>query len=593
MLLAGGALVLSVLLWLAPDAHRDNVLADIRTFGKSHPTEIPPEDCTVPMGMGPWLTQGAKPASVAYENLCGELRQAELRSGSLRLSMGYEHNGPLDWLLHPLVFANPLLALLGCALLFLGVGPYLEERWGRRTYLAVIAVSALGSAGVRTLVCNSGSLPWTGAQGWLGALVAAFTVVYLTAQVQFVVPSWPPRTLTLPAWSVAAWWLMVRLLAMWWTGVDRAGVIGELAGWSIGLAAGMAVHLGWIGQLQAAAGPALGATMQKVRRMAQKVEEPERDLSPPPSAPSAPIEDARDDESELRDDERPEVDLFALEAAPTPLPALVHGPARRRQLDLPDERDLLGPDAWAEPAPTPVVETAPPTGGNLAWLLHNRPKDGASATPATVADDDLLAALDAAIARPAPPLQPVADEATVMVAQPPPPITGPQPRPVSEATMAYSARDVMRTAVTDALRHGVVATELAVADDVGRDAKGVLHAHCGGTWHTLNPHELQAVAVGVIVHSDDPTAVPQIYIDCIADRGGRDRPAKAVRLCANSQMLQRLAPGQDGTSAFAALATELASGDAKTLPAAATWPGPPWPRFDTPADFVRMWQRAD
>ncbi|MBI5608578.1 MAG: rhomboid family intramembrane serine protease, partial [Deltaproteobacteria bacterium] len=333
MALAGLALVLSAALWLAPDPHRDQVLGDIRAFGKAHPTEIPPEDCSVPMGMGPWLTQGTKPASADYETLCTDLRQAELRSGSLRLSLGYEHNGPLDWLLHPLVFANPILALLGCALLFLGVGPYLEERWGRPTYLGLIAVAALGSAAVRTLVCNSGSLPWTGAQGWLGALVAAFTVVFLTAQVKFVAPTWPPRMLTLPAWSVAAWWLMVRLVAMWTTGADRASVIGELAGWFIGLGAGLALQLGWLEQVQTVAGPRLGAGLQRMRRLTQKPEAASQRGQPPPPEPEAEVAAEAEEDPPAR-----ETFDFEPEAAPAdPLPELAMPRRTPRQLAWPAE----------------------------------------------------------------------------------------------------------------------------------------------------------------------------------------------------------------------------------------------------------------
>ncbi len=622
MVLAALALLLSAGLWLAPDPHRDQVLSDIRAFGKAHPTEIPPEDCAVPMGMGPWLTQGTKPASADYETLCAELRQAELRSGALRLSLGYEQNGPLDWLLHPLVFANPILALLGCALLFLGVGPYLEERWGRRTYLGVIAVAALGSAGARTMVCNSGSLPWTGAQGWLGALVAAFTVVFLTAQVQFIAPTWPPRMIPLPGWSVAAWWLMVRLVAMWTTGADRASVIGELAGWGIGLGAGLAVHLGWLAQVQNVAGPRLGAGLERMRRLTQKEEslsqrgqpppEPEPEPDPEPERDDAPTADAPFD----FDAEPAAAPAEPKPAVPTPVGPLPRRPPR--QLELPSEDPPLQPQESpdhagpaleltgtpAEPTeamPAAAVQqwaqTAVPAPNNLNWLLPGRaqavgPQPSApSAVSVGAVGDDLLAALDAVMVQPPARTATAVDEATTLVGNLPP-VRGPRPQPSGEVTQAYLPRDAVRTAVTEALHRGVVPSEVALVQDLGRDASGTLQAQCDGAWQALDPKHIQAVAVGVVVHRDNPSQAPQIYIDCIQEWGERDRPARALRLCANAAMLQRLAPGQESGHAFAGLARELAGAGAARLPERAVWPGPPWPRYDTLADFMRMWQRS-
>ncbi|MBI5608745.1 MAG: hypothetical protein HY902_07675 [Deltaproteobacteria bacterium] len=252
-----------------------------------------------------------------------------------------------------------------------------------------------------------------------------------------------------------------------------------------------------------------------------------------------------------------------------------------------------GPQLWSQ--------NATPAPGNLDWLLQSKAAtaqarpSAPSAVAASAGDDDLLAALSTALAQPAqavavPPLG--AGEQTEWVGAPPP-VTGPQPRTPGEATVAYLPREAVRTAITEALHRGVRTAAIAVAQDLGRDANGVVHAQCDGAWQSLDPTQLQAVAVGVVVHSDDPDQVPQVYIDCITDRGDRDQPPRAVRLCANAAMLRRLAPGQDSSAAFASLARELAGAGAKPLPERPNWPGPPWPRYDTLADFMRMWQRAD
>jgi len=472
---------------------------------------------------------------------------------------------------------------------------------------------------VRTLVCTTGSLPWTGAQGWLGALVAAFTVVFLTAQVQFVAPTWPPRMLTLPAWSVAAWWLMVRLIAMWATGADRASVIGELAGWFIGLGAGIAVNQGWLQQVHAVAGPRLGAGVEKMRRVAQKQEGTSQRGQPPPPSESEPEPEPEDD--------APTGVTFDFEAEPQPspadpLPALVMPKPSTRAVELPtsapspshaDEQPLQlladitisarSEQTEAMPAAAPQLwsQSATPAPSSLNWLMQGKAPaaetrpSAPSAVPDSADSGDLLAALNAVIVQPlpqvaAPPL--VASEHTALVASPPPAVSGPRPRPSSEVTMAYLPRDAVRTAITEALHRGVVPAQVAVAQDLGRNAAGVLHAYCNGAWQALDPKQLQAVAVGVVVHRDDPGQAPQVYLDCIHDWGDRDRPARAVRLCANAAMLQRLAPGQDSGTAFASLARELANAGAKPLPDRPVWPGPPWPRYDTLADFMRMWQRS-
>lgn len=574
--LTAGSVLLSLLLWLAPDSRLNDQLDAMRVYGRAHPTQNPPDDCRVALGPGPWVTQGDKPPDAEYERLCTKARELELRSGPRRLSVGQRENDALDWLLHPLVFANPIAALLGWLMLAFVMGPYLEDRWGRRLLGAVVASTALLSALVWKAVSTDGSVPWTGAQGWLSALVAAFTVIFFQRTAQFMLPSMPPKTVTLPAWAVAAWWLAARLLGQLWGDSDRAAIIAEMAGVAGGAGVGLAFQFGLIDRLVGlAGGGGLSGLQAELRRRLQKAEpaaapEPPRPVRTEPAQQLYPEEAISQDElpKTWEVEESADLNLVALGVRPPtqagPLGWLLGG------------ADAIGPGA------TPIGATVP-SFDSVVLQADAPTKAGASpGTPAAVsraAGQDWVHGKNAE------------DTAAMPLASHFPVGRQPLPPGVSENTIAYSSGAAARTELNAALAAAVVPPLVRLATDVRRSADGGLQLWIGDGWDDLSPDLVQCVAVGLIEHRDWQDASPEIWIDCITDPGGRDRPPEVVRVHVSGESLQKLHPGAERSQAFNALASELASAGAQRLPVLEPWPGPPWPRYATAGEFLKMWQR--
>jgi membrane associated rhomboid family serine protease len=139
---------------------------------------------------------------------------------------------------HPLVHVG-WVQLLGAVLLLMLAGPLLESLWGRGTFAALMAVSALASAGVFCLVHAGGDRALLGAGGVVSGVVAAALVRFAREEVDLLRWLSPLKSLELivPGWILALVWVAYEG-AMWLTvpgalpgGVDTAvGYTAHVAG---------------------------------------------------------------------------------------------------------------------------------------------------------------------------------------------------------------------------------------------------------------------------------------------------------------------------------------------------------------------------
>lgn len=391
-------------------------------------------------------------------------------------------------------------------------------------------------------------------------------------------------------WSLLGWWLMVRVVAVALFGIERSALAAEMAAVAGGMGAGIVLRLGLAGavqrmvdqgkaQLRTAAAVPVGPPVLLPQQQAG--------ASPPVSGRHLPDPEKTVHELEETLDS---AGVEALEALFADSPAPVAAP---KAPPVPAKVHL----GAAVPVAVPVAVLAVPFAGL---------GDSAASKQAEVDFDDLLGTIAGA------PLPPIATAQMSAPAFAPlgfqkPPVVDPEqtsvvptepssvwvPPRAAEATRAYagSTGEAIRAAIEQAQDGQRPPPRVRLSNAVQRDAQGNLQWWLDGRWEALPADLIQAVAVGLVEHSNFPDAQPEIWIDVIYERGSPGQRAEAVRIHLSRDALQRFAPDLSAARAFGNLAAEFAEGGALRLPQRPVWPGPPWPRYGTAAEFVAMWQR--
>ena len=624
--LAGASLLLTVLVWLAPDATVDRAQAEVRAYASAHGSEQTPEGCLPHVAGSEGTGVATQPASAEFERRCNAATEASYGGHEKRFALqpvGRQTPG-LAWVLHPLAWTNPFGALTGLLLLVLVVGSFVEDRYGKGPFAAALAAAALLSALVWRMAAGEASDAWSGGQGYLAALLALFVATFVTRPVKFLLLTPLPKMIEVPAWSVAVWWLIARTVSLWLGDVDRPLVVAELVSFIAGGAAGAGLRLHSAGKLGLPPrrparpsptsrtnehAPVEHAFAGLSARESQPIEaeppsDPAADLPPP--GPSAPAPDAAwavigpdplaEPQIALRKRTVGHSDATAVATAPpsaavqaaTVLVPPVDPEPQLHVFDfsVPAAVDFAGQGTgFSTPLATSAAVAPAPVPASATALDSFDPLQA----PAAFDFDALFAGL---------PPPPAGDSDTDVVAPPaaarqpetPPPLAA-RPSPYNESTVAYAPGRQPSPLVAPETLEDPAVPRVALAAAVDRAQDGVVLALVGDAWLRLGPAEVRAVAVGLVLHRDHPGATPEIWIDVVTDVGGRDQPARAVRLHPAREDLLRLLPDVAPSHAFATLAELLAAGGAFQLPQQPVWPGPPFPRYDTAAEFIRMWHR--
>ncbi len=626
---AAASLVLTALVWLAPDAAVGQAQQQVQAYAEAHTDEMIPEGCL------PHLTRVADTdhiriaASAEFERRCNKATEVIQTGHHMRFALQPAgHPTPqLAWLLHPFAWTNPLGAIAGLLLLVLVVGSFVEDHFGRARFAAGLAVATAVSALVWRSAAGEASDGWSGGQGYLAALLAVFVVTFTTRPVKFLILTPLPKQAEAPAWAVAVWWLLARAISLWLGDVDRPLVLAELVSFLVGaVAAGVLRYRGLAMPSPAAVAaavpppaavaldpfdrratvPAARASQQSV---AAPVADPAADLPPVDQATAAAPDAAW---AVVGPDPLAEPQIALRKRGATQSAKSETGIVAFAPSSAPGT-PLASPAAEAAPAPAaaaPLVFdfTAPAAiefagqGTGFASPLAAVPALATPAPPAHAPDaSDLLQPpgafdLDALLAALPPP--PTVERDTDIVAPPvaarapeaPPPLAA-QASPYDESTVAYAPGRAMPQLQPDVAHTDPTVPQVRLAERIDRAADGVLLALINEEWLRLDPAQVRAVAVGLILHSNHPGATAESWIDVVSDTGSRERAAHAVRLHPAREDLVRLLPDVPPSLAFARLAESLAAGGAFQLPQQPVWPGPPFPRYDTAAEFIRMWHR--
>lgn len=589
LVLAAAMALLTTALWVLPDADLRQSRQALDDYATANLLETLPDSCGSWLERDHWVAIRGRSSSAQFERLCMAARESQDRAGVRSWGLGVPAE-PSQWLTAPVLFPDPLSMLAGLWLLAAVVGQLLERQRGRAELAAVLAAGALIPALAWSAMAGDAARPWLGGAALVSAVVAAAVTALPGLQQRFWLPV-ASGPLELPLWTVLGWWLLIRLLAVALFGIERSALAAEMLAVVVGAGAGLVVRLGLAGavqrlveqgkaQLRAAAEPVGPAV----------VPAPNYGGPPPPRGPHVPDPEKTIHEIEETMDSAGDEALAALfgeDPAPVAVPVSV-------PISVAPTAGKPTPAPSASAAPLPSAAMALPFGGF-----------GESNPPASAALDldDLLGAGPVPVA-PSQPAAPLAfgpkalavprradSEQTAMVATEPSAVWV-APRP-AEATRAYagSTGEAIRAAIDLAEGSAQPPPAVRLSHAVQRDASGNLQWLLEGQWESLATDLIQGVAVGLVEHRNWPDAQPEIWIDVILDRGGPGRRAEAVRVHLSREALQQFAPGSSGAAAFGALAEELAGAGALRLPQRPVWPGPPWPRYPTAAEFVAMWQR--
>lgn len=636
--IAAASVLLSLLAWLAPDNSRSDAWNRVSAYALSHPAQIVPERCShvVTQAAAPPVPDDAgdpepalrTAASAQFEQACLAAIHAERTGKALRwaLQPSDSPTPPGAWVGHVLSWPGPLSALVGLLLLVMVVGPFMENHWGRTQFGIVTAIAAAATSLIWSKASSDASEPWSGGQGYVAALVGAFAVTFAEHPVRYWVPSWPPRQLELPGWSVAMWWVASRMLAMTLESVERPRLLAELLGLLLGGGYALMLRLQDGDGSEGARAPAVPVAVaqwwadlqQHATAWLRARGQDGVGRAPPPPESVVPAPDAN--WAVARAGAQPN--------AREPSQVLAASPEDAQwPLDVSDSDPVPAADA-AVAVPIVGQFSAGSTGNEPAAFSPGQ-WDNAPDASAMLFDFDapelsdfagqglgFSSSLPAALAQakalnplyaPAPDFDegpsdalladPSADRQDTLVVHPEALPKGLRPRPfnpigpVLESTIAYFGHAPVAVPVLADDGIGKVAPQVRLARNVARAPDGSLRVEIDDQWENLATDLVQAVAIGLILHSNWPGARPEIWLDVILDVGGSGRPAEAVRLHLGRQALERLVPGVPLPQAFATLAEQLVAAGAFPLPQQPVWPGPPWPRFATAAEFVRMWLR--
>lgn len=230
-------LTVGVLLAVTPQAEQR--LQQARVYAIAHPLERIPVGCEALVSDTTWTALAIRASTTEFDRLCTEARDAADVAGARRAALvppdSTAVQSPWAWLLHPLIFANPLVAVLAWLLTAVALGPFAESSWGRKRTAVLVVVASLVAALTWRTACTVGAVPWTGGQAWLAALVAAIVLRWPAEPIPLHLPPAWLRGQQVYVWQVAAAWASLRLLAMLWGDAGRAALLAEFMGLSVGI----------------------------------------------------------------------------------------------------------------------------------------------------------------------------------------------------------------------------------------------------------------------------------------------------------------------------------------------------------------------
>ena len=615
--------------------------------GPKQDRQGPKQDRQGSKQVGQGASGATLPPSAEFELRCIKASDAARVGGLLRWSVqpSGRKTSTVAWLLHPFAWANPAAGAMAMLMLVLVVGAAVEQHYGRAHFGGIVVGAVVLSALIWQQTATDANAGWAGGQGLTAALLAVFCATFATRPVRFLTFLPLPKQVLQPAWAVAVWWLVVRTVTLVVAGVERPQVFAELGSFVLALVVTvlvlhrMAPTLAPMPSKQAHNSTHLEPQAQAepiaVVRTAKRPAESDRRSAEPVAAlaPAAPAPDAAGAVSAADPYQEPQMRRkkvatpppsaaanWASAAAVAPsVPAQqstasLVGPAVSLPFVVVDEPTVPQTAAVAAPKILPMAGLAAPPSPHLFDFSTSDAVEfvGQGAGFHTTLPAMLPQAKAAAqIAAPGPteadfwfdlnafyevqPSTPALDHDTALALPPsqawapsgPPPV--PADSPYDESTVAYGRVRPASLGLSAFAADDPLAPKVQLARSIDRDEHGVLRAQLESDSQSLAADCVRAVAVGLVIHANYVDVAPEIWIDVITDLGGKDRPAVAVRLHPARDDLLRLLPGLSSAAAFAALADELARGGAFQLPQQPIWPGPPFPRYSTAADFIRMW----
>lgn len=595
---AAALALLTVGLWALPETAVSERRGALDAYALQHPFEELPDTCADGLGRDHWVAIRVLSSSAQFDRLCLEVGDAVGQAGLRR--WGLRRDGPVaEGLAAPLLFPDLLSLVAGAWLLAMVVGGALEQRRGRRELVLLLVVSAAAPTLAWWALAGPAAQAWLGGAATVCALLSAAAVLLSAEPQRYWVPG-AAEPIELPMWSLVGWWWVGRLLSAALFGIERSALTAELLALPMGAALGWALR---VDALAAVRGAIAAGKAQLDTAAPAPVGPP---LGPEVQAGGAVDVDATGGDDPASDDEADgaaaaDPALAALFAEDEPAPPRLAAPGPRPEAVLPAQAAALFARG-ATKAPAPSVDGAPQLDDLLADLLGAAPASEApqpqvvSPAPAVPPVEPLAAPArqSGALASVLPPsaAQPSAAQPSVAPFRPARQ-SGVLPSAPADAepTQAYVAPRPAGGHSPSGANEAAPLPQVRLAQRLRRGGDGGLQCELDGDWLPVATDLIEGVAVGLIEHRDWPGSQPEIWIDVITQRARRNRAAEVLRLHLSRAALEELAPGVAMAQAFAGLAEELAAGGALCLPQQPLWPGPPWPRYATAADFVAMWQR--
>lgn len=593
MLVLAIAVVMALLtatLWALPDAELRQSRQALDDYATANFMETLPDSCHGWLQSDHWVAIRGRSSSAQFERLCFAARESQDRAGVRSWGLATPPQ-PHQWLTAPLLFPDLLSMVVGLWLLAAVAGQLLERQRGRAELAVVLAVGALVPALAWSAIAGEAALPWLGGAALVSSTVAAAATGLPALQQRFWLPV-SPGVLELPMWSLLGWWMLVRLLAVALFSMERSALAAEMLAVVGGAAAGVVLRLGITGAVQRVLdqGKAqLRAAASPVPVGPPVVPGPARGgMAPPAFARQVPDTDETVHELEETLDSAEDEALAALfseDPAPAPVATAVPLPAKGlAERQIPAAAAALPFGGFGDPKVPDSV------GLDFDALLGAMAAPAPQPTSLAPAGAPGFAPLGFAPVAAAAPLAADSEQTSVVPTEPSSMWVPPR---LAQGTRAYagSTGEAIRAAIEQAQQAQRLPPRVRLSNAVRRDPHGNLQCWLEGQWEGLPADLIQGVAVGLVEHSNFPDAQPEIWIDVILERDGPERRAEVLRIHLSREALLQFSPDRSGSLAFAALAEEIASVGALRLPQRPVWPGPPWPRYATAAEFVSMWQQ--
>jgi membrane associated rhomboid family serine protease len=203
----------------------------------------------------PYITQGLIVINVLV--FLFELLQGE-RTGSLLMSFGAVPAYITDPANHPLAFLTLLssmflhggwMHLIGNMLYLYIFGDNVEDAFGHVGYVLFYLAAGVGAGLAQVAVAPNSTVPAVGASGAIAGVLAVYLVLYPTAPVRVLVPSFYfLRMARLPAVIVLGMWFVIQLfngffsLGMQTMATGGVAWFAHIGGFVVGLLAGLVLR---------------------------------------------------------------------------------------------------------------------------------------------------------------------------------------------------------------------------------------------------------------------------------------------------------------------------------------------------------------